>query len=126
MRRTLVGASLRDEERVLLEQYLRELGLRLGEGLRGAWLFGSRARGEEPGEDSDVDMVVFVDDASWDGRMGVRQVLDEVAHRLGMDDLAWRFSVHVHTLDWLARRREVRSFFVAELERDKVALYGSV
>lgn len=99
--------------RVLLDRYVRELRRRLGDELRGVWLFGSRARGEEPGEDSDVDLVVFVEGASWDGRMSVRRVLDDVAHELGLDAVAWRFSVHVHTLEWLAQRRDVRSFFIA-------------
>jgi predicted nucleotidyltransferase len=121
----LADASLRADERVLLDRYVQELRLRLGDALHGVWLFGSRARGEEPDGDSDIDLIVFVDDASWDGRMGVRRVLDDVARELGLDALAWHFSVHVHTLDWLVQRREIRSFFVAELDRDKIPLYGS-
>ncbi|MDQ3609233.1 MAG: hypothetical protein M3459_10075 [Actinomycetota bacterium] len=27
--------------------------------------------------------------------------------------------------DWLANRREIRSFFVQEVDRDKIVLYGS-
>lgn len=119
----LAATSLRTDERVLVDRYVQELRRRLGSELHGVWLFGSRARGEEPGEDSDVDLVVFVDDACLDARMAVRMVVDEVARELGMDALAWYFSVHVHTLDWLAQRREIRSFFVAELDRDKVVLY---
>jgi predicted nucleotidyltransferase len=121
----LADASLQADERVLLNRYVQELRRRLGDELHGVWLFGSRARGEDPDEDSDVDLVVFVDDASWDGRMSVRRVLDDAAHELGLDALAWHFSVHVHTLDWLARRREIRSFFLAELDRDKITLYGT-
>jgi predicted nucleotidyltransferase len=121
----LADASLRADERVLLDRYVQELRLRLKDALHGIWLFGSRARGEEPDEDSDIDLVVFVHDASWDGRMSVRRMLDDVAHELGLDPLAWRFSVHVHTLEWLAQRREIRSFFMAELDRDKIPLYGS-
>lgn len=120
----LTEASLRADEQALLDRYVQELRLRLGDKLHGVWLFGSRARGEEPGEDSDIDVVVFVEDASWDGRMGVRLILDDVARELGMGALAWHFSVHVHNLDWLAQRRKVRSFFVAELDRDKIVLYG--
>jgi predicted nucleotidyltransferase len=120
----LTEPSLRTAEQALLGRYVQELRLRLGDELHGVWLFGSRARGEEPGEDSDIDLVVFVKDASWDGRMSVRLMLDEVARELGMNALAWYFSVHVHTLDWLAQRREIRSFFVAELDRDKIVLYG--
>ncbi|MGH2833377.1 MAG: nucleotidyltransferase domain-containing protein [Solirubrobacteraceae bacterium] len=122
---SLAVTSLDAEERLLLERYVRELRLRLGDELHGIWLFGSRARGEQPGEDSDIDLVVFVEDASWDARMGVRQVVNDVARELDLNALAWYFSIHVHTLDWLAQRREIRSFFVAELDRDKVVLYGN-
>jgi predicted nucleotidyltransferase len=123
---SLAETSLRADERTLLDRFLEELRVRLGDELRGAWLFGSRARGEEPAEHSDVDVLVFVDDASWDGRMLVRQLLDDAAHELGMDALTWSFSVHVHTPDWLVQRRAIRSFFVAELDHDKIALCGSV
>ncbi len=122
----LSEASLRDGERVLLDRFVEELRLRLGGELQGVWLFGSRARGEKPAEDSDVDVLVFVNDASWDGRMRVRRMLDDVALELNMGALTWFFSVHVHTPEWLAQRREIRSFFVAELDRDKIALCGAV
>lgn len=122
----LAGASLRAQERALLDRFVQELRLRLGDELRGVWLFGSRARGEEPAEYSDVDVLVFVDDACWDGRMGVRRMLDDAARELGMDALPWSFSVHVHTPDWLAQRREIRSFFIAEVDRDKIVLWGEL
>src|SRR4029077_5412479 len=121
----LAEASLRTDERMLLDRFVEELRVRLGDELQGGWLFGSRARGEESVEYSDVDVLVFVDDASWDGRMGVRRMLDDAAHELDMDALTWSFSVHVHTPDWLAQRREIRSFFVAELDRDKIVLCGN-
>lgn len=122
----LAETSLLADERALLDRFVQELRLRLGDELHGVWLFGSRARREEPCEYSDVDVVVFVDDASWDGRMGVRRVLDAAARELGLDALTWSFSVHVHTPDWLTQRREIRSFFVAELDRDKVVLCGEL
>lgn len=122
----LAEASLQADERALLERFVDELRLRLGDELHGVWLFGSRARGEEPAQYSDVDVLVFVDDASWDGRMGVRRVLDDAARELDVDALVWSFSVHVHTPDWLAQRREIQSFFVAELDRDKVTLCGDM
>jgi len=122
----LANASLRADERALLERFVEELHLHLGDKLRGVWLFGSRARGEEPLEDSDVDVLVFVDDASWDGRMRVRGMLDDAARTLDMDALVWSFSVHVHTPDWLTQRREIRSFFVAEVDRDKITLCGTL
>jgi predicted nucleotidyltransferase len=120
----LAETSLRADERRLIERFVEELGLRLKDGLHDVWLFGSRARGEEPSEESDVDVLVLVEDASWDGRMLVREILDDAARELGLEALTWSFSVHVHTPAWLEQRREIRSFFIAELDRDKVLLCG--
>jgi predicted nucleotidyltransferase len=116
--------SLSADERALVERFVAQLRARLGEHLHAAWLFGSRARGERPTDASDVDVLVLVDDASWDGRMLVRKMLDDAARELGLDALTWSFSVHVHTPAWLAQRREIRSFFIAEVDRDKVVLGG--
>lgn len=59
-----------------------------------------------------------------DGRTRVRAVLEVATRELGLDALAWSFSIHVHDQAWLAQRAEIRSFFVAELDRDKVVLSG--
>jgi predicted nucleotidyltransferase len=75
----LAEASLSTDERTLLERFIEELRERLGDDLHAVWLFGSRARGEQPASDSDVDVLVLVADASWDGKMRVRGTLDEVA-----------------------------------------------
>jgi len=122
MSASLVQASLSTDERALLEAFAQELKARLGERRHAVWLFGSRARGEEPGEESDVDVLVLVDDASWDARMWVRGLLEAVARDLGMERVGWRFSIHVHTPAWLEQRREIESFFIAEVDRDKVVV----
>ncbi len=121
---SLIEASLSAEERVVLERFAQELEARLGDEARAVWLFGSRARGEQPGAESDVDVLVLVDDASWDARMGVRAMLEEVAHELSMEKVGWQFSIHVHTPAWLAQRREIESFFIAEVDRDKIVVSG--
>jgi predicted nucleotidyltransferase len=121
----LAEASLSADERALLGRFVEELVADLGDELHAVWLFGSRARGEPPSSDSDVDVLVLVEDASWDERMRVRGMLDTAAHTLGVDALAGWFSVHVNTLAWLAQRREIESFFIAEVDRDKVVVLGS-
>jgi predicted nucleotidyltransferase len=121
---TLADTSLRPDEQALTERFVQRLHQRLDGQLHGVWLFGSRARGERPAEESDVDLLVLVDDASWDGRMLVRKLLDQAAVELDLQPLTWSFSVHVHTPKWLAERREIKSFFIAELDRDKIVLGG--
>jgi len=118
----LAETSLSGDERALVERFVEQLRARLGGQVHAVWLFGSRARGERPSAESDVDVLVLVDDASWDGRMLVRGLLDDAARDLGLDALTWSFSVHVHDQAWLAQRREIRSFFIAEVDRDKVVL----
>jgi predicted nucleotidyltransferase len=120
----LAETSLSTDERALVERFVDELRARLNGQVHAVWLFGSRARGERPSAESDVDVLVLVDDASWDGRMLVRRMLDDAARELGLDALTWSFSVHVHTPAWLAQRREIRSFFIAEVDRDKVVFFG--
>lgn len=87
------------------------------------WLFGSRARAEPPAhEDSDVDLLVLVDDASWEGKRIVHRAFDDAARQLGLPPL-W-FSVHIKTPEWLEGRRAIKSFFIAEVDRDKVVVSG--
>jgi predicted nucleotidyltransferase len=117
-----VPARLSEGERKLLERYANTLAAELGESLRAVWLFGSRARGEETDAESDVDVLVLVDDDSWDSKERIRRLLHDVANQLALDDVAWSFSVHIHTPDWLRQRREIRSFVIDEVDRDKVVV----
>lgn len=120
----MAQTSLGADEQALVARFVELLEARFQAELHAVWLFGSRARGEEPSRESDVDVLVLVDDASWDGRMSVRKKLDQAAAELELQPLTWSFSVHVHTPQWLTARREIKSFFVAELDRDKVSLCG--
>ena len=56
---TLAEASLSVQERRALERFARDLERQLGDELRGVWLYGSRARGERTGPESDVDLPVI-------------------------------------------------------------------
>lgn len=118
---TVADTSLTAPERELLEAFVEELREVRP---RAVWLYGSRARGEPPQhEESDVDLLVIVEDASWEGAWPVHQALERAAKRVGHRDLTPWFSVHVHDPAWLRGRREIRSFFMAEVDRDKVVLY---
>lgn len=121
----LADTSLTPDEQRLLEAFVSLLDERLAEDLHGVWLFGSRARGDLPGEESDVDLLVLAADDSWDGKLRVHAALDDAARETELEDLAWSFSLHVNSPAWLEQRRAVQSFFIGEVDRDKVVLAGS-
>lgn len=116
-------ASLSTVERRVVEAFVRRLEAELGDDLNGVWLYGSRARGEEPRPDSDVDLLVVTPRASWDDLGLAISWLDAAAHAEDADPT--RFSVHLYEPERLAQRREIRSFFIQEVDRDKIVLAGS-
>lgn len=118
---TIEHTSLSADERTLLERFARELRFDGSNVPEAVWLFGSRARGERRREDSDVDVLVIVADDSWKAKARIHDALQAVARRLGLEPVALSFSVHIHTPAWLARRRQIESFFIAEVDRDRVA-----
>ena len=122
---SLDTTSLSHDERALLARFAELLVEHWDERLYAVWLFGSRARGEPPAhEDSDVDLLVLVDDSDWQRKDRVYDDLYVAAKQLGLEDLAIDFAVHVETPQWLAGRREIKSFFMAEVDRDKVIVAG--
>jgi len=123
---TLTQASLSADERALLTRFAAELSRENEVESRAIWLFGSRARGEQPKEYSDVDVLVLVEDASWEGKMRVHDALQAAAHALGLQALTLSFSIHINTPAWLEQRRRIRSFFIAEVDRDKIVLSGEI
>ena len=102
----------------------------IGDDLLAVWLFGSRARGEadlseaDPNRRSDVDLMVVVsprvDAGSLKWELAPR--LEEMADEEG-ESPVW-FSVLIYDDDHVRRRREVRSFFFQEVDRDKRVLLG--
>lgn len=119
----LAGASLTDLERRVIRRFVTRLRGELGADLDAVWLYGSRARGEAPGAESDVDIIVIAE-GGW-GRYEPRAIdlVSEAAVAEG-DSPAW-YSVFVHDVDWLRGRRAIASFFIQEVDRDKVVLAGS-
>ncbi len=118
--RTLTETTLTDEQRALVER----LALRLRKDLdaQSVWLYGSRARGEEPSPDSDVDLLVIAPGERWENLKRADDVLYEVAAEMGADPMP--FAIQVWDRHWLEGRREIRSFFIGEVDRDKLVLAG--
>jgi predicted nucleotidyltransferase len=127
----LQRAALNDRERRVIARIVDALRAELGPGLLAVWLYGSRARGEaDPTEThhdrrSDIDMIVIVDSASgWRALGGdVVPIIEAAAGAEG--DTPTYYSVLVYEADRLRERRRVRSFFIGEVDRDKIVLAGS-
>ena len=127
----LDAAALTKAERRVLERLLAGLREQLGEDLLAFWLYGSRARGDadieetDPDRRSDIDLMAIVDPSRdahavrWDAG----PLIEEAAAAEG-ESPVW-YSVRVYDADRLRNRREIRSFFFQEVDRDKIVLHGS-
>lgn len=118
----LAEASLTGTERRVLERFVERLAETLGPRLRSVWLYGSRARGETPHEESDIDLLVVVDPEQPEDRHTVVGVAVEAESEAGLGTML--LSPLVYSSERVAQRREIRSFFLQEVDRDKVVLYG--
>ena len=119
----LASATLSDPERRTVQRFVAMLRDALGDDLRAVWLYGSRARGETPHPESDVDLLVIAD-GGWSRYEAKAIDLAYEAAEAEGDSPAW-YSVFVHDLNWLRGRREIESFFIQEVDRDKIVLHGS-
>jgi predicted nucleotidyltransferase len=119
----LTGATLSEAERNTVRRFVALIDDALGDDLRGLWLYGSRARGELPREDSDVDLLVIAE-GDRERRRRLAMDLSEAA-ALAENQSPFTYSVHVQDEEWLRERREIESFFIGEVDRDKIVLAGS-
>ena len=119
----LAEAALSEVERRALDATVAALHERFGEDLVAVWLYGSRARGERHPE-SDVDVLVVIRGADWRREHEVMDVAWDAAERVGASSAY--FSVIVGTPEWIDDRRAIRSFFLQEVDRDKIVLFGSM
>lgn len=94
----------------------------LGEDLRAVWLYGSRARGERSHPDFDVDLLVIAEGGHERYSRKAMDLSAEAAY--AEEESPFSYSVHVHDPEWLRSRREIESFFIAEVDRDKIVLAG--
>lgn len=119
----LAAATLSPGERRAVGRFVGALRGELGDDLVAVWLYGSRARGEPLHPDSDVDLLVIAEGGHGRHARRAMELSDEAAYAEEQSPFA--FSVHVHDTEWVRRRREVESFFIAEVDRDKLVLAGS-
>jgi predicted nucleotidyltransferase len=114
---TIAGASLTSGEREALERFVSALVAALGDDVDAVWLYGSRARGEQPHAESDIDVIILTRDGEADSLLATRAALDS-----GEDGL--RISPLTTTRRWIEQRRAIDSFFIGEVDRDKIVLFG--
>jgi predicted nucleotidyltransferase len=124
----LASAALNGTERRVVERLVGRLRSELGSSLLAVWLYGSRARGEadpsetDPDRRSDVDLLAIAEGGDERHGAAVNSLRFEVAESLG--ESPFFFSVKVMDPEWLRGRREIESFFIDEVDRDKLVLYG--
>jgi predicted nucleotidyltransferase len=124
-------AALNETERRVVARILGRLQSKIGTDLLAAWLYGSRARGEadptetDPDLRSDIDLLAIVDsprdveELKW----WAQPMVEEEGDAEG--DSPVYYSLRVFDTDWLRGRRQIRSFFIQEVDRDKLVLAGS-
>lgn len=118
----LNAAQLTENERRAIERYASLLDDELGGDLRGLWLYGSRARGTAHPE-SDIDLLVIAEG----GRDRYGRIAGDLSEEVAIaeGESPFNYSVHVHDPEWLHGRRAIDSFFIREVDRDKIVLAGS-
>jgi predicted nucleotidyltransferase len=126
----LADAALSDRERMVVASSVSRLRDNLGADLLAVWLYGSRARREadpqetDPDLRSDVDMLAIVAPSleaakvGWDAHEWIEEEAD------GAGDSPVYYSLRVFDTEWLRDRRRIRSFFIQEVDRDKIVLWG--
>jgi predicted nucleotidyltransferase len=106
----------------VIERFVGLLDAELGAHLRSVWLYGSRARGEPAGEDSDVDLLVVSTRGEPDDDLRVIKLAVDAALAEGANPA--RYSIKLYDPELVEQRRKIRSFFMQEVDRDKVVLAG--
>jgi predicted nucleotidyltransferase len=125
----LAQAALSAPEREVVKRLVGRLEDELADDLCAIWLYGSRARGEasitedDPDLKSDIDLMVIAEG----GRQRYDAKVHDLAHKTAVDggeSPVW-YSVFVFDPEWLRGRREIKSFFIQNVDRDKLVLAGS-
>ncbi len=127
----LAAAALNDTERRALARIVAMLETELGDDLLAAWLYGSRARGEadpdetDPNRRSDIDLIAIVS-AARDPEDISRELYSQMEALVAEEgDSPPYYSLRFYDIGFLRDRRRIRSFFFAEVDRDKLVLAGS-
>lgn len=107
---------LRGHERAAVSECVDRLRQTLGEQLIGAWLFGSKARGDFA-PDSDIDLLIVIPELDW-------SLWDEIRLTAARVSLEYDVLLNTHILDqprWRTQER-YRDTLWREVQQDGVSL----
>ena len=116
----LADAALDQQERAVLERFVAALAEEYGEDLDGVWLYGSRARGERTHDESDIDVLVVTRNPRDDDALYA--ILHRVLNELGNPWVL--LEPRQRSRSWVEDRRAIDSFFLRDVDRDKIVLHG--
>jgi predicted nucleotidyltransferase len=118
----LADAALDAPEREVLDRLVSALVDQYGDDLDAVWLYGSRARGERAHDESDVDVLVVTRSERDDKQLipTLWRVLSELGNPRGV-----LVDPRQRSRAWIEERRAIDSFFLRELDRDKIVLHGA-
>lgn len=120
---TVLGeAALSETERDAVVRIVDALRERFGDELRSVWLYGSRARGGPVHEESDVDLLVVTEGGRRRDFGAVAELTYDAAMDAGAEPAF--FSIVVMSPERIADRRRINAFFIQDVDRDKLVLYG--
>jgi predicted nucleotidyltransferase len=116
----LADAALNERERELLDRFVAALQQAYGDDLDAIWLYGSRARGERSHDESDIDVLVVTRSDRDDEALipTLWRVLDDMCNPRILVDPRQRSRA------WVEDRRAIDSFFLRDVDRDRIVLYG--
>jgi predicted nucleotidyltransferase len=117
---SLATTALDDVERRVLDHLVGAVQAEYGEDLHGVWLYGSRARGERTHHESDIDVLVITRRPRDD--LTLYRLADEARDAVGGRRVI--IDPRQRSVAWVEDRRAIESFFVQEVDRDKVVLIG--
>lgn len=109
-------------ERRVLDRIVVLAREEFGDRLHAVWLYGSRARGEPPHGESDIDVLIVADDERAERNLFPVDLAGAAAEPEGISPVF--VDVKVRTPRWVGARRTIESFFIREVDRDKIVLYG--